>query len=67
MNGCQWHEANFEPSIEFIDIPPTALGGREGIDTISGGVRNARPNQEIVIYARAGPWWERLWPPYLGL
>jgi hypothetical protein len=43
-----------------------AQGGRERVDTISGRVRNARPKQQIVIYAHSGPWWVQPWPPYLG-
>src|ERR1700684_745258 len=57
LNGCQWHNANSAPSIEFTHIPPAAQGGPERVDTISGRVRNVRPNQKIVIYAHAGQWW----------
>ncbi len=39
---------------------------RERVDTISGRVRNARPKQQIVIYAHSRPWWVQPWPPYLG-
>src|SRR4051812_8668527 len=51
LNGCQSNKAKSSPSIEFTHIPPAAQGGREKVDTISGRVRNARPNQQIVIYA----------------
>jgi hypothetical protein len=57
LNSCQWYKANSAPSIEFTHIPPAAQGGRERVDTISGRVRNARPNQKIVIYAHSGQWW----------
>jgi len=57
LNSCQWHRASSAPSIEFTHIPPAAQGGRERVDTISGRVRNAKPNQKIVIYAHAGQWW----------
>ena len=57
LNGCQLHKANNGPSIEFTHIPPAAQGGQERVDTISGRVRNARPKQQIVIYAHSGPWW----------
>jgi hypothetical protein len=60
------HKANSAPSIEFTHIPPAAQGGPERVDTISGRVRNARPKQQIVIYAHSGPWWVQPWPPYLG-
>jgi len=48
LNSCQSHKDKSGPSIEFTHIPPAAQGGREGVDTISGGVRNARPRQQIV-------------------
>jgi hypothetical protein len=66
LNSCQSHKANSEPSIEFTHIPPAAQGGQERVDTISGRVRNARPKQQIVLYAHSGPWWVQPWPPYLG-
>ncbi len=54
------------PSITFTKIPPTAQGGRERVATISRRVRNARPKQQIVIYAHSGQWWVQPWPTYLG-
>jgi hypothetical protein len=59
--GCHSQQSSAAPSIEFTHIPPAAQGGRERVDTISGRVRNARPNQQIVIYAHNGPWWVQLW------
>jgi len=64
LAGCQWHRATSAPSIEFTHVPPAAQGGRERVDTISGRVRNARPNQKIVIYAHAGQWWVQPWPDH---
>jgi hypothetical protein len=64
LNSCQSHKANSGPSIEFTHIPPGAQGGRERVDTISGRVRNARPKQQIVIYAQSGPWWVQPWPDH---
>ena len=57
LNGCQSHQANRLPAIEFTKIPPAAQGGKEKIDTIAGRVVGARPGQQIVIYARSGAWW----------
>jgi hypothetical protein len=65
-HGCHSQKSSAGPSIEFTHIPPMAQGGRERVDTISGRVRNARPKQQIVIYAHSGPWWVQPWPPYLG-
>src|ERR1700748_1277708 len=69
LNSCQSHKANSGPSIEFTHIPPAAEGGRERVDTISGRVRNPRPNQRIVIYAHAGSWWVQPWPdrPFIAI
>jgi hypothetical protein len=57
LNSCHSHKANSGPSIEFTHIPPATQGGPERVDTISGRVKNARPNQQIVIYAQSGQWW----------
>lgn len=62
--GCQSDKANSGPSIEFIHIPSAAQGGPERVDTISGKVRNARPNQQIVIYAHSGQWWVQPFPDH---
>jgi hypothetical protein len=59
--GCHTQSAHTPPSIEFTHIPPAAQGGRERVDTISGRVRNARPKQQIVIYAHSGQWWVQPW------
>src|SRR5271154_2206429 len=64
LTSCQSHKANSGPSIEFTQIPPAAQGGRERVDTISGRVRNARPKQQIVIYAHSGPWWVQPLPDH---
>jgi hypothetical protein len=61
--GCRSQKSS-SPSIEFNHIPPAGQGGRERVDTISGRVRNARPNQQIVIYAHAGSWWVQPWPEH---
>src|SRR6516162_7479662 len=62
LQGCHSQKDNSTPSIEFTKIPPAAQGGRERVDTIAGRVRNARPGQQIVIYAHSGPWWVQPWP-----
>jgi hypothetical protein len=52
LNSCQSHKANSVPSIEFTHIPPAAQGGPERVDTISGQVRNAQPNQDYYLCAQ---------------
>jgi hypothetical protein len=66
LSGCQSHRADTAPSIEFSRVPPAVQGGRERVGTIAGRIQNARPGQQIVIYARSGTWWVQPWPPYLG-
>jgi hypothetical protein len=68
LGGCHSHPAA-SPGIEFTHIPPAAQGGRERVDTISGHVQGARAGQQIVIYARSGPWWVQPWPdkPFLPI
>lgn len=61
-SGCHSRQENARPRIEFTRIPPAAQGGRERTDTISGRVTGARPGQQIVVYARSGPWWVQPWP-----
>lgn len=60
--GCHSQKDKQAPAIEFTKIPPAAQGGRERVDTIVGRVRNARPGQQIVVYAHSGPWWVQPWP-----
>jgi hypothetical protein len=62
LGGCRTQKSPAGPTIEFTKIPPAAQGGRERTDVISGRVEGAGPNQRIVVYARAGPWWVQPWP-----
>ncbi|MCU1303156.1 MAG: hypothetical protein JWQ87_3440 [Candidatus Sulfotelmatobacter sp.] len=62
--ACRSERLQETPSITFTKIPPAAQGGRERVDTISGRVRNARPKQQIVIYAHSGQWWVQPWPDH---
>src|SRR5271165_2853886 len=62
LSGCHAHQGNTVPAIQFTKIPPAAQGGRERVDSIAGRVIDARPGQQIVIYAHSGPWWVQPWP-----
>lgn len=62
LSGCHPEQNKSQPAIEFSKIPPAAQGGRERVDTIAGRVIDARPGQQIVIYAKSGPWWVQPWP-----
>src|SRR5262252_2662146 len=61
LHGCNAQKSSTGPSIEFTKVPPAAQGGRERVDTIAGRVKNARPGQQIVIYAHSGQWWVQPW------
>ena len=62
FSGCHAPSAQREPVVEFTTIPPAAQGGRERVANIAGRVSGARPGQQIVVYARSGPWWVQPWP-----
>ena len=64
FQACASRKTDATPSIEFTKIPPAAQGGRERVDTIAGRVKNARPGQQIVIYAHSGQWWVQPWPEH---
>src|ERR1700674_3507075 len=64
LMACRSEKPQETPSITFTKIPPAAQGGRERVDAISGRVRNARPKQQIVIYAHSGQWWVQPWPDH---
>src|SRR5215470_11908777 len=61
LSSCT-RQTSAGPAIELSKIPSAAQGGRERVETISGRVIGARPGQQIVIYARSGPWWVQPWP-----
>jgi hypothetical protein len=62
LSGCHSRQNTAGPTIEFTKIPPAAQGGRERVDVIAGRVASARAGQQIVVYARSGPWWVQPWP-----
>jgi hypothetical protein len=62
LAGCHSLGTKSPPTIEFTKIPPAAQGGRERVDTIAGRVIGARAGEQIVVYAKSGPWWVQPWP-----
>jgi hypothetical protein len=62
LGACRAQQGSIQPQIEFSKIPPGAQGGRERVDTIAGRVIGARPGQQVVVYAKSGPWWVQPWP-----
>jgi len=67
--ACRSEKSVEAPFITFTKIPPAAQGGRERVGTISGTVSGVRPGQQIVIYAKSGPWWVQPWPehPFISI
>jgi hypothetical protein len=66
LGGCHAKQESVVPTITFSKIPPAAEGGRERVDVFEGTVVGAKPGQQIVAYAKSGPWWVQPWPdqPY---
>src|SRR5882724_11545002 len=57
LAGCGGRNANPGPSIEFTKVPQAGHGGPDRLDTIEGRVVRTGPGQQIVLFARWGPWW----------
>jgi hypothetical protein len=57
LQSCDSRKSSTPPTIEFTKIPPATEGGRDRMGTIAGRVSGAQPGQQIVLYARSGPWW----------
>jgi signal transduction histidine kinase len=57
LSGCRSQQGAHGPSIEFTKVPLAGEGGPDKLDTIEGRVVQARPGQQIVLFARWGPWW----------
>ncbi len=57
LAGCGARNTNVGPSIEFTKVPLAGEGGPDKVDTIEGRVVRVSPGQQIVLFARWGPWW----------
>src|SRR5262245_32088752 len=55
--ACRARPRDPGPSIEFTRIPMADAGGSEKNDIIEGIVKDGRPGQKIVLYAKSGKWW----------
>ena len=55
--GCKSQPLLGKPAIEITQVPIASLGGPTQLDSIEGRVSNAKPGQQIVLYARSGVWW----------
>jgi signal transduction histidine kinase len=57
LAGCSTRNTSVGPAIVFTRVPLVGEGGPDKVDTIAGRVVQARPGQQIVLFARWGPWW----------
>ena len=57
LAGCSSITDNGKPGIEITKVPPADKGGAQTADRIAGRVRNARPGQRVVLFARSGAWY----------
>ncbi|HEY0759992.1 MAG TPA: glycoside hydrolase family 16 protein [Acidisarcina sp.] len=55
--GCRSQHAPLKATIEITAAPLASIGGPLEMESIEGRVRNAAPDQQIVLYARSGVWW----------
>jgi hypothetical protein len=56
LGGCKRQQPG-KPVLEITQVPIANLGGPTQLDAITGRVSNARPGEQIVLYARSGVWW----------
>jgi len=57
LGGCRGSQVNAGPYIEFTRVPLADEGGPDKLDVIEGRVIDARPDQQIVLFARSGAWY----------
>jgi hypothetical protein len=55
--GCHSSTLSSKPSVEFTQVPIANPGGPVRTEFIEGRATNAKPGQQIVVYARSGIWW----------
>lgn len=55
--ACNLPGSDQRPSIEFVTVPEAAPGGSDRLARISGRVKGARDDQQIVLFAKSGVWW----------
>jgi hypothetical protein len=55
--SCRMRQAGNGPFIEFTKVPLADEGGPDKLDLIEGRVIGARPELQVVLYARSGIWY----------
>jgi len=57
VGGCRARKVDGGPVVEFTKVPLAEEGGPDKLDVIEGRVREARPDQKIVLFAKSGTWY----------
>src|ERR1700738_3580471 len=57
LGGCHAKDSPRKPSLQLTRVPLANPGGPEQLDYIEGRVSDAKPDQQIVLYAHSGVWW----------
>jgi hypothetical protein len=57
LAGCHAPPSLVKPAIKITHAPVASIGGPAQMEDIEGTVTNARPGQQIVLYAHSGVWW----------
>jgi len=57
LGGCMSRNVPVTPVLEITQVPVASLGGPDQMDSIEGRISNARPGEQIVLYAHSGVWW----------
>src|SRR3569833_1963559 len=57
LAGCHSSRSPLEPTVDITTVPAANPGGPLQMDLIEGRTRNAKPGQQLVLYAHSGIWW----------
>jgi hypothetical protein len=57
FTGCRAYSPRPKTVIHFVRVPRGGHGGAEIIEPISGSVTGFVSGQQVVLYAKNGPWW----------
>jgi len=57
LAGCGARSSKVGPYVEITKIPVAGEGRPDKLYAVEGRVVDARPGQQIVLFARWGPWW----------
>jgi hypothetical protein len=55
--GCHAGTPSSKPTVQITRVPAANPGGPVQMDFIEGRATNAKPGQQVVLYALSGIWW----------